>query len=256
MRNKSAQLGVVLGLVGAMALLAGCATPPSDPAARAEFEQVNDPIEPFNRYIFEVNRLLDFLFLKPAADTYRRVVPDIGQTAVHHVLENMNEPVVFANSLFQGRFEDTATTFGRFLINSTAGLGGLFDVATAAGLPAKEADFGQTLYTYGAGDGPYLVLPILGPSNPRDAFGFGVDAVMDPTSYAFSVPGYKPVNYGRNLGTALDKRSRWIDELDSVERTSLDFYSQMRSMSRQFRTKQLTGQAPVSPFDTDDAKKH
>ena len=249
-----------LGLV--VTLVSGCATPPSDPAARAEFEQLNDPLEPTNRYFFEVNRFLDFMLIKPWADTYRRVVPDFGRERVHNVLRNMGEPVDFGNELLQGRLSDGVTTVGRFLINSTVGLGGLFDVATDMGLPSKEADFGQTLYTWGMGDGPYLVLPLFGPSNFRDAVGLGVDTVGDPTGFAFSTNALQAANYSRAGAGALDKRSEFIEPLDALEKTSIDFYAQIRSMMRQRRAKELQGESapaesayPTYDFYNETSKK-
>ncbi|MEI8394379.1 MAG: VacJ family lipoprotein [Rhodospirillaceae bacterium] len=232
---------VVAGLL--TALLGGCATPPTEPAALAEFEQTNDPLEPMNRYFFEVNRFLDFMFIRPWADTYRRIVPDFARERVHNVLRNMGEPLDFANEMLQGRAEDGGISVGRLVVNSTVGLGGIFDVATDIGLPSKEGDFGQTLYSWGASDGPYLVLPVLGPSNLRDAVGKGVDTAADPVGWAFSIGDLSMASYGRAGGEALDKRSEFVDQLDSLEKTSIDFYAQLRSMMRQHRTKELRGES-------------
>jgi len=240
----------LVALAAAVALLAGCATPPQDPAARAEFEQLNDPLEPTNRYVFEVNRFLDIMLIKPWADTYRLVVPEFGRHRVSSILNNMGEPLNFANEILQGRFEDGFTTVGRFLINSTAGIGGMFDVASEIGLPEKEGDFGQTLYTWGLPDGPYLVLPLFGPSNPRDAFGMGVEMYVDPVGFAFTEGGMKSANWARAGSGALDKRAEFIEPLDALERTSIDFYAQLRSMARQRRAKQLGGESTPTPtFD-------
>jgi phospholipid-binding lipoprotein MlaA len=230
-----------LTVVGVMAaLVAGCATPPTDPAAKAEFEQNNDPLEPANRYIFEVNRFADFLVIKPWADTYRRVVPAYGRERLHNVLGNMGQPLDLGNELLQGRFSDGADTAGRFLINSTVGVGGLFDVATGFGLPDRNGDFGQTLYSWGISDGgPYLVLPLLGPSNPRDAVGLGVDMYGDPVGYAFGSNKLVLANDARFLATAVDERAEYIESLDALEKSSIDFYAQMRSMARQHRAKEL-----------------
>jgi phospholipid-binding lipoprotein MlaA len=233
-----------------LALLGACATPPADPAARAEFEQLNDPLEPANRYIFEVNRFLDIMLIRPWADTYRRVVPEYGQHRVSSVLNNMGEPINFANEVLQGRFEDSFTTVGRFLLNSTVGLGGLFDVATEVGLEEKNGDFGQTLYTWGFPEGPYLVLPLFGPSNPRDGIGMGVDTVADPVSYSFRMGGFSEANWGRTGASAIDKRAEFIEPLDALERTSIDYYAQLRSMARQHRAKQLGGElSPMPSYD-------
>lgn len=239
--RRGSVLGVLLfgSLVG---LLAGCATPPESPTARAEWEEINDPLEPTNRYFFELNRFFDWLLLRPAADSYRRLVPDPVQVMIGHTLGNMGEPITMVNAFFQGRFDDGMTTFGRFAVNSTVGAAGLFDVATDMGLAEQHADFGQTLYTYGVKDGgPYLVLPLFGPSNPRDAIGLGVDAAMDPTGYIFSENDLRKVNYGRAFGAGVTGRADVIDALDTLERTSIDFYAQIRSVYRQHRAAQLSG---------------
>jgi len=246
-RGGLGRFGLGLAVAGAVTgLVAGCATPPADPQARAEFEQLNDPLEPTNRYFFEVNRFVDFMLIRPWADTYRRVVPDYGRERVHNILRNMGEPIDFGNEVLQGRFDDSLTTVGRFLVNSTLGIGGIFDVATDFGLPSKEGDFGQTLYTWGMSDGPYLVLPLFGPSNFRDAVGMGVDTVADPVGYAFSNNKLVPANYARAGAGATDKRSEYIEPLDSLEKTSIDFYAQVRSMMRQHRDKELRGDAAGS----------
>ncbi len=228
---------VAVGL--ALATLVGCATPPSDPAARAEFEQNNDPLEPLNRYFFELNRFIDFLFLHPWADTYRRVVPEYGRQRVHNALNNAGAAMDVVNESLQGRGTDGISTVGRFLVNSTLGVGGLFDVATDFGLPATAADFGQTLYVWGLPEGPYLVLPVFGPSNPRDAVGMGVDAYADPVSWVFKLNHLSEVNTGRTGMGGIDKRAEFIEPLEALEKSSIDFYAQMRSMSRQHRAKEL-----------------
>lgn len=261
-RNRSGLGLAMAGMVaGAMVtMVAGCASPPADPAARAEFQQLNDPLEPANRYFFEVNRALDIFFIKPYAEIYRQVVPDFGRERVHNILDNMGEPLVVANDALQGRLNDSGTVTARFLINSVVGLGGLFDVATGLGLPDKTGDFGQTLYSWGMPDGPYLVLPLFGPSNVRDAVGLGVDTAGDPVGWSFSLNGFVIENYAQFGATALDERSQYIDQLDALEKGSIDFYAQMRSMVRQRRAKELAGdktaaaggEIPYPNFDTDE----
>ena len=186
--EKAGKTAIGLVAAGMMAAsLGGCATPPTDPGARAEFEQINDPMEPLNRYFFELNRFLDFILLHPWADTYNRIVPETGRTHIHNALDNVGNPLNVVNEALQGRGTDSVTTIGRFLVNSTLGIGGLFDVATDFGLPAKKADFGQTLYVWGLPEGPYMVLPIFGPSNPRDGVGLGVDSYADPVGWVFKL---------------------------------------------------------------------
>ncbi len=233
-----------IGLIAALLMvvasaLGGCATPPSDPAARAEFEQNNDPLEPTNRYFFELNRFMDFLFIHPWADTYRRMVPEYGRQRIHNMLNNVGLPMDLVNDLLQGRATDGASTLGRFLVNSTLGVGGLFDVATDFGLPATIADFGQTLYVWGLPEGPYLVLPVFGPSNPRDAVGLGVDAYADPVSWVLRLNHLTTVSLGKTGLSAIDRRAEYIEPLEALEKSSIDFYASMRSMSRQHRAKEL-----------------
>ncbi len=220
----------------------GCATPPTDPAARAAFEEANDPLEPMNRDIFEFNRVLDGLLFRNVAEFYRIVVPERVRTSIRNIMVNLNEPVVFANNLLQGKIERGGTTAARFAVNSTAGLAGFFDVATDLGLPEQTGDFGQTLYSWGVEDGgPYLVLPILGPSNPRDGIGMGVDGYIDPFRYVFNHEHVGYINTARFVMVGIDERVKAGPELDEIERTSIDFYAQLRSLFRQHRNKELRG---------------
>jgi len=238
----------------AMLALGGCATRPSDPAAAAAYDETNDPLEPMNRKIFGFNLTADDYVLKPVAKGYRYVVPEYGRQRIRNVLDNAHEPVVAANSLLQGRIEDGLKSFWRFAFNSTVGLVGLYDVASGIGLPEKPADFGQTLYTWGLPDGPYLMLPILGPSNPRDAVGLGVDSYADPLGHFAGNNGYEAVNYARAGVDGVDLRERNIETLDDLRRNSLDFYAQLRSVFRQHRKAQLEGgQGGTNPFPTDDS---
>ena len=174
------RLGAVLGVVLAVA---ACATPPTDPVARAEFDKTNDPLEPMNRKILDFNLFLDRILIKPVAEGYRWIVPEYARNRMRNFLDNLNEPVIFINDTLQGEFHRANTTAGRFLFNSTFGVGGLWDRASQIGMEKQSGDFGQTLYTWGVPDGPYLVLPLLGPSNPRDIVGMVVDGYADPFSY-------------------------------------------------------------------------
>jgi phospholipid-binding lipoprotein MlaA len=219
--------------------VAACATVPTDPAERAAYEAANDPFEPANREIFEFNRIIDGLFIKPAAQIYRGIFPEFVRTRIRNL-----------NNVLQGEFKRASVTAERFVVNSTVGVGGLFDVATDWGAPRQYGDFGQTLWSYGAPDGPYIVLPLLGPSNPRDAIGDGVDSFAEPFQY---VGGYNTsVSAGRFVADGVDKRSRVLDELDDIERTALDYYATLRSLFRQNRAKELNnGVAPPPKIEED-----
>src|SRR5262249_25099190 len=165
-RRAAAWAAAMLSLV----LLAGCATPPpaSDPEALEAFKEANDPLEPMNRYFFELNYAADELLFKPLAGWYYVALPNFAQDGVRNVLRNARSPVVLANDLLQGETDRAGVTVSRFLVNSTMGLGGLFDIGARMGLEYHDEDFGQTLAVHGVGEGPYLMLPLLGPSNPRD----------------------------------------------------------------------------------------
>lgn len=163
------RFAAVCAIVG-LGALGGCATT-HDP---------RDPLEPINRGVYKFNDAIDTMFLKPAAQVYEGVTPAVARTGVSNVFANINDVVVALNNLLQGKFAEAASDVGRVLINTTAGLFGIFDVATPVGLEKHDEDFGQTLGYWGIGDGPYLVLPIVGPRNLRDTAGLIVDWEVDP----------------------------------------------------------------------------
>jgi phospholipid-binding lipoprotein MlaA len=236
-----------VGALAAVLALSGCATPPEDPQARAEFEADNDPIEPFNRAIFDFNLVVDDVLIRPAAIAYRDVVPQPARDGVHNVIENLRAPIVLANDVLQAEPERAGTTALRFLINSTFGLLGIFDVARDAGYPAHSEDFGQTFASWGIGEGPYLVLPILGPSNPRDATGLVTEWVTDPFNLWMHNTDRDWVVYTRAGITGLDLRERNIETIDELRKTSIDFYAAVRSLYRQRRAEQIRNSQPTQP---------
>ena len=191
----------------------------------------NDPLEAINRPIFELNLTLDRWVLRPIARIYIETVPEPGRNGIANALDNIKSPVVFANDLLQGELSRAGATFGRFFINTIFGLGGLIDTAEYLGLPGHDEDFGQTLATYGVGGYPYLVLPLLGPSNPRDAVGFGVDTVLDPVTHLASTE-VGAVRTGVGLVSA---RAAILNETEALEETSIDFYAAVRSFYYQNR---------------------
>lgn len=251
-RSKSARRPLRLGIMFAamLILVAGCATPPkNDPEALAEFKLANDPIEPFNRIMFDVNLTLDRYILKPVAKAYLWAIPEIGRDAIHNVLVNLRTPVVFINDVLQGEVDRAGETLGRMIANTTFGLGGLIDVATKIGIPAHSEDFGQTFAVWGIDSGPYLVLPIIGPSNPRDFAGLAIEWVADPVNIALSNEKGLDAAYAvtvRSLVFGVDLRSRNIDTLDQIERTSLDFYAAIRSLHRQRRLDEINNGIPTA----------
>ncbi|MBX9905642.1 MAG: VacJ family lipoprotein [Burkholderiales bacterium] len=160
-------------VIVSVGVLGGCAST-NDP---------RDPLEPLNRGVYKFNDAVDTVLLKPVAEVYQGVVPPIARTGIRNVFNNLNDVIVALNNLLQGKFTEAASDVGRIAINTTAGLLGLFDVASPAGLEKHDEDFGQTLGYWGIGDGPYLVLPILGPRNLRDTGGLVVDSLTDPVTY-------------------------------------------------------------------------
>lgn len=230
-------------LLAATLSMTACASMPQTPAEKAEAQAVNDPLEPMNRVIFDVNDFLDRLLIRPLAELYRVTVPPPLRDRVANIMSNMGEPVVLANNLLQGEFGKAGTTTQRFLVNSTVGVGGMFEVANDWKLPRQNGDFGQTLHTWGINGGPYLVLPLFGPSNFRDAIGMGVDAAMSPWQYVVAVNAPESTTDTFGYTTAgvggLVKREQYIEPLDALREGSLDFYAQMRSITRQHRAKEL-----------------
>lgn len=222
--------------------LSGCATAPpaSDPEAVAEFRQTNDPIEPTNRVFYKINTGLDTVILKPAAQAYQYVVPGPVRTGIHNVLSNLGAPVRLVNDSLQGKPRRAGDTAMRFLINSTAGVLGVFDVAKNLGYPGHDTDFGLTLANWGVPEGPFLFLPILGPSSPREAAGFGADIALDPFTWVGrGVTGVTAASWTRTGLGALDTRERLLDVIDQINKTALDPYATFRSLYRQNRAGKL-----------------
>jgi phospholipid-binding lipoprotein MlaA len=235
------QLAVVICV-----LLAGCAT-----TAGGERESSGDPFESTNRVVFDANSALDNAFIKPIAEAYRQVLPQFVRDRIRSAIDNFAEPRIFANDVLQRRADAAAITGARFVINSTIGLAGLFDPATEQGFPKQSGDFGQTLYTFGIGDGPYLVLPFFGPSNVRDTVGLAVDLFTTPPGVL--VGGHSGTVLGFTVGTVdgMDLRSRNIESLDEIVANALDYYSNLKSLARQRREAQLREAKGLAPEPQD-----
>jgi phospholipid-binding lipoprotein MlaA len=216
--------------------LTACTT--TDPQSLAQ----NDPFEPGNREVFALSMALDKVTAQPAARFYRAAVPQPARQGVRNALTNLNAPIVLANDVLQGESEKAVNTFGRFMINSTIGLAGLLDVATDMGIPGHDNDFGITLGKGGVHEGSYLVLPFIGPKPPRDLLGTGVDTAFDPLTYMTwnNSTLYMMIKGGLSI---MDKREATLDTVESIERTSIDFYATTRSLYRQNRNAQIKGDA-------------
>lgn len=219
-------------------LSASCAIRPTDPDELADFLETNDPLEPFNRKVFAFNQAVDENFLVPLAKGYRFIMPAEFRQSIRHFINNLREPYNFANNLLQ-LSPDTPKSLARFLINSTIGFFGLLDVASELGLEYDEEDFGQTLAVWGVPEGPYLVLPFLGSSNPRDAFGTIVGIVSDPVSITLGGAGLQIINYSLTGLNVIGLREAFLDPLEQIKANSLDYYATMRSLYRQRREKQI-----------------
>jgi phospholipid-binding lipoprotein MlaA len=219
---------ILTGLVLAL-MLAGCAHTGADPEA-------NDPYEKTNRAIFKFNMALDRNVMKPVAKSYRWALPDWTRSGIRSFLDNISFPIVLANDLLQGDFAAADVTFARFAENTLFGPLGFRDVARSQGkLVGRDEDFGQTLAVWGIKEGPYLVVPLIGPSNPRDLTGFVVDYGFDPMTYINFGDHIFWIPYATGALSVVDSRSRTLEQLDELERTSVDFYASMRSLYRQNR---------------------
>jgi len=216
----------------AMAALGACAEVPTDPAARSVYDEANDPAEPTNRIIFDANQWVDRNALQPVARTYQDNLPGGVRDSVHNFGQNLKAPFVLVNDVLQGNMDRAWTTTQRFVVNTTVGAGGLFDVASGWDLPAHKADFGQTLGVWGVESGPSVQLPLLGPSNLRDAAGTAFGLLCDPVGY---VPGMQVVHRAGAVGDAIDERARMLAVTDDLEKSSVDYYSAVRSLYAQHR---------------------
>jgi phospholipid-binding lipoprotein MlaA len=223
-------------------ILGACATKPpaSDPDALAEYNETNDPLEPTNRVFYAINNGLDTVILKPVAQAYRFAVPQPVRTGIHNVLVNLGTPVTLGNDILQAKPRRAGDTLMRFLINTTVGVVGVFDVADKWGYPAHDADFGVTMALWGMPSGPFLFLPVLGPSSPRDAAGFGVDMAMDPFTWVGKGTAVTAIKWSKTIINAVDARERVLDALDEIKKTALDPYATFRSLYRQHRESQIS----------------
>lgn len=221
-------------LLASMFALASCAAVPKDPADRAEFERNNDPAEPTNRAIFAANQFVDRNALRPVARGYRDYVPDFARARVHDFVANLGEPSVAVNDMLQGNVSRAWNTTQRFVINTTVGGAGLFDVAADWNRPAHTSDFGQTLGVWGVGPGPVVQLPLFGSSNVRDSIGKLAGTVTNPATF---VPGGAAAVVSAASGGLgmVDGRANLLSTTDSFERNSLDYYATLRSTMAQRR---------------------
>lgn len=227
------------------ALLVGILLPPM---ARAQ--EVSDPLEPVNRAVFGFNLFVDTWLLEPVARAYRFVAPEPVRRSVGNFLSNLRSPVVFANDLLQGERDRAGITLGRFMINSTLGVFGLFDAASGFGYHGHYEDMGQTLGVYGVPDGPYLMLPLLGPSNARDTVGRVGDFFINPLNSCCITPDERYTIFGT---TAVSEREANIELFDDLRSNSLDLYATLRTVYTQRRAAEIrNGAAPTNQENYDN----
>lgn len=269
MFNTMRRGGIMALVFAAMLWTTGCVIQDT-PDKIAQVEETNDPLEPTNRYIFEVNRFLDAFVFAPTAAWYQAALPQAAQDTVQRFLANMRLPWTAVNDAFQGNGRRAYSALARFTINTTVGVAGLFDFATRWGFPHHDEDLGQTFGAWGIGEGPYLMLPVFGPSNPRDAIGLAGDFFLDPVNIV--VTDQRPFKgdagrltwfpTARGLVEGIDLRARNGQVLSDLEKQSIDFYATIRSVYRQHRDALIqnrgendapfpaarTTQAPDSPY--------
>mgnify|MGYP001261503051 CR=1 FL=1 len=197
-------------------------------------DEIYDPLEGINRAVFGFNNVADKIILEPAAKGYKKLPTPI-QSGIGNFIKNLKLPLVAVNQLLQGQGKNAVESTGRFFINSTIGIFGLIDVADNIGLEQKEEDFGQTLATYGVGDGFYIVLPLFGPSNLRDTAGMVMTMMTDPVNAYATNQGEAWAIPVRTAANAVDQRSKIIDEVNALRDNSVDYYAAVRSSYYQNR---------------------
>ena len=234
--HRCSRTAVSFSVVMALALiLSACTALPSDPEERAQVVALNDPLEPTNRVIFKANKAV----LDPVVSLYN-TAPEPVRKAVGNVLTNMREPYVLINDLLQARTCAAGKTLSRFVINTTAGLGGLMDVAyEKQKIAGHDNNFGQTLAVWGVPSGPYIVLPLLGPSDLRGTVGIIPELYADPVDIGLAQAGLGVVQWIRTGADIIDERAANQADLETLFSTALDPYSSLRSAYRQNFTEQV-----------------
>jgi phospholipid-binding lipoprotein MlaA len=226
-KKNNFKLKAFTGLSVALILLSSCAN-------KIVEGEMSDPFEGTNRAVFAFNAKVDDLVIHPVAKGYNKF-PQPVRTGVDNVLRNLKSPVTFANQALQGDAGGAADVLLRTVINTLVGVGGIFDVAASEGIPYEGEDFGQTMAKWGVGHGPYIVVPIIGPSSVRDYVGYAVDSFADPLRwYLFNIEeeGYY---YGKVGMEYLTLRASLVDTLEDLQKSSIDYYAATRSAYYQHR---------------------
>ena len=229
-------------MAAAMALSLGACSTANN--ASADASEVYDPLEGYNRAMFAFNDAVDTVFLEPVAMGYRFIAPKPVRLGVRNFLRNLKSPMQVVNQTLQGDLSGAGADVARFAVNSTAGVLGLIDVGAMIGLPYEQEDFGQTLGVWGMGHGPYVVLPIMGPSSMRDATGLLVDSYADPLRLYLYNTHQEEWHYARLGLTAISTREELMDMLDDLQKNSFDYYAALRSTYIQRRDALVNDQDP------------
>ncbi|MAO55226.1 MAG: hypothetical protein CMM61_05985 [Rhodospirillaceae bacterium] len=204
-------------------------------------DDANDPLEDINRAIFSFNEGVQSALLRPLADAYNSNVPATGRQALKNMFDNLSSPITFVNDILQFEFERALVTFTRAFINTTFGMAGISDLASEMGFEKHQEDFGQTLAVWGVGEGFYVVLPLLGPSNPRDAVGrLLVDGYFEPLSYYLDNIDEEEIDLALHLVDGFLEYADVVEELDQIRKTSVDYYAAIRSLYRQKRNAEIS----------------
>lgn len=240
-------------------LCSACATNPDGTRMNTEGET---GLEVYNRSMFNFNYQLDKKIIKPVAKGYKAVTNQFFRDRVSNFFDNLEEPAYAINNALQGEFKNGAQSVGRFLVNSTLGLAGTFDVAAGWGWAKEKADFDETMAKYCVPDGPFVVMPVIGPSTPRYLVGWGVDSFASPTFWALydvDDKGVEAAVWGSYVLKYTNKRAEAMALLDDLEKNSVDFYTTMKSAFLQNRQKYVSlcgdkaaASQPSYDFDFDD----
>jgi phospholipid-binding lipoprotein MlaA len=239
-RFRHSLAALVPGLLLATAL-SGCATAPpkTDTADYQAYQQLNDPIEPTNRFFYKVNNGLDTYVMKPVAKGYVAITTQGIRNHVGNFVTNIGEPYRWLNFVAEGMPRAAGTSFVRFLLNSTIGIGGIFDPAAALGYHETDTDFGVTLAIWGMAPGPYLYLPVFGPSGARDALNIPIEFFATPMEAAPESAALNDFGYAETGLHLINTRAEFLAPIDQVKATALDPYATFRSLYRQSRASEV-----------------
>lgn len=228
--------------LGAIMMASACASTP-----QSADTAVYDPFEGWNRQVFGFNNAIDVAVLEPTAKGYRAITNEPIRGGVSNFLTNLNQPIVFANAVLQAKPEAALDTLGRFMINTTIGIGGIFDPATSAGVREHQEDFGQTLGVWGFSEGPFLMLPLFGPSNVRDGIGLGAGFAMDPLNYA-RFDGDTEFRIARNVVGTISLRESLIEQVETLREQPEPYVALRRNYTQQRRAAIRDGREEEDPY--------